>query len=94
MPQLVIPNTALESFLDTSDEWIRPRTGIEERHIHDGNLEALAADAARLAVENAGLAVADIDFLICSTVYNRFMTARPVLCDPGDDRCGVPLPRC
>ena len=74
VPQLVIPNTALESFLDTSDEWIRTRTGIEERHIHDGNLEALAADAARLAVENAGLAMADIDFLICSTVYNRFMT--------------------
>lgn len=41
VPQLVIPNTALESFLDTSDEWIRTRTGIEERHIHDGNLEAL-----------------------------------------------------
>ena len=74
VPQLVIPNTARESFLDTSDEWIRTRTGIEDRHIHDGNLEALAADAARLAVENAGLAMADIDFLICSTVYNRFMT--------------------
>ena len=37
-PELVVKNTELESFLDTSDEWIRTRTGIEERHIHDGNL--------------------------------------------------------
>ena len=72
-PELVVKNTELESFLDTSDEWIRTRTGIEERHIHDGNLEGLAAEAARRAVENAGLSISDIDFLICSTVYNRFM---------------------
>lgn len=74
IPELLIKNTELESFLDTSDEWIRTRTGIEERRIHDGNLEGLAADAARRAIQNAGLAVADIDFIICSTVYNRFMT--------------------
>lgn len=72
-PELVVKNTELESFLDTSDEWIRTRTGIEERHIHDGNLEGLAAEAARRAVENAGLSISDIDFLICSSVYNRFM---------------------
>ena len=73
-PELIIKNTELERFLDTSDEWIRTRTGIEERRIHDGNLEGLAAEAARRAMENAGLSVSDIDFFICSTVYNRFMT--------------------
>ena len=74
IPELLIKNTELERFLDTSDEWIRTRTGIEERRIHSGNLEELAAEAARRAIANAGLAVTDIDFLICSTVYNRFMT--------------------
>lgn len=74
IPELLIKNTELESFLDTSDEWIRTRTGIEERRIHDGNLEGLAASAAQHAIQNAGLSPADIDFIICSTVYNRFMT--------------------
>ncbi len=74
IPELLIKNTELERFLDTSDEWIRTRTGIEERRVHSGNLEGLAAEAARRAISDAGLTIADIDFLICSTVYNRFMT--------------------
>jgi 3-oxoacyl-[acyl-carrier-protein] synthase-3 len=74
VPELVIQNQELEGFLETSDEWIRTRTGITERHIHDGRLEELAASAARAAIDSARLSPADIDLILCSTVYNQFMT--------------------
>jgi len=65
----------LSEFLDTSDEWIRPRTGIGSRHvISDENIEDLGADAAVKALENAGLNPSDIDYFVCSNVVTEYMT--------------------
>jgi 3-oxoacyl-[acyl-carrier-protein] synthase-3 len=69
LPEKILTNFDLEKMVDTSDEWIRSRTGIEERHIA-GDHEAtsdLAYHAAKAAIENAGLTPADIDFVLVGT---------------------------
>ena len=57
LPEKVLTNFDLEKMVETSDEWIRTRTGIEERHIaaDDEATSDLAYHAARAAIENAGL---------------------------------------
>ncbi len=69
LPERVVENAWFESFLDTSDEWIRARSGIERRHFaaEDQTTAELAARAARAALEDAGLAVSDIDAIIVAT---------------------------
>jgi len=75
LPKKVISNDDFAKFLDTSDEWIFPRTGIKTRHIiTDEHLEDLATEAAKKAIEDAGLSVDEIDFFICSNVVNEFVT--------------------
>jgi 3-oxoacyl-[acyl-carrier-protein] synthase-3 len=65
----------LEQFLDTSDEWIKTRTGMSERRvISSEKLEDLATKAAIQAIEDAGLTPADIDYIICSNVVNEYIT--------------------
>lgn len=74
-PSTVVTNAMLEKFLDTSDEWIKTRTGMSERRvISSEKLEDLAAEAARKAIENAGLKAEDIDYIICSNVVNEYIT--------------------
>lgn len=74
-PSLVVTNSMLENFLDTSDEWIVTRTGIHERRvISSENLEDLASTAAGKAMENAGVTPEQIDFIICSNVVNEYVT--------------------
>src|SRR5690606_13190903 len=65
LPERVLTNFDLEKMVETSDEWIRTRTGIERRHIAaDGEATSdLAAHAARAAIADAGLTPSDIDFL-------------------------------
>ncbi|WP_128254205.1 beta-ketoacyl-ACP synthase III [Falsirhodobacter deserti] len=69
LPERVVPNSEFEARIDTSDEWIRSRTGIERRHIvAEGQTTTdIAARAARAALADAGLTVADIDALIVAT---------------------------
>ena len=69
LPERVVPNAHFESWLDTSDEWIRARTGIERRHFAaEGQTTSdLATRAARAALDNAGLGPEDIDGLIVAT---------------------------
>ena len=69
LPDRVVPNAEFEATLDTSDEWIVSRTGIERRHFAaEGQTTSdLAARAARAALADAGLAVDDIDALIVAT---------------------------
>ena len=57
LPEKILTNFDLEKMVDTSDEWIRSRTGIEERHIagDDEATSDLAYHAAKAAIENAGL---------------------------------------
>jgi len=75
IPNRTVSNDELSTFLDTSDEWIYPRTGIRSRHvISSEHIEDLAADAARKALADAGLAPSDIDLFLCSNVVNEYMT--------------------
>lgn len=69
LPERVLTNHELESMVDTTDEWIRDRTGIERRHIaaDDQTTADLAEGAARVALEAAGLTPADVDFIVVGT---------------------------
>lgn len=68
-PDTVITNVDLESHVDTSDEWIRTRTGISERHVlqHGEQLRTLEEKAAKKALDMAGLDAKDIDLVLCCT---------------------------
>ncbi|WP_323783046.1 beta-ketoacyl-ACP synthase III [Thalassovita sp.] len=69
LPERVVPNSEFEKSLDTSDEWIRTRSGIERRHFAaEGETTSdLAVNAARAALKNAGLQPDDIDAIIVAT---------------------------
>ena len=75
LPAHTLTNDDLSKFLDTSDEWIRTHTGIRSRQvITDETLLQLAARAANAALENAGLAAADIDYILASSVLPDTIT--------------------
>ena len=75
LPKKVVTNEMLSQFLDTSDEWIRTRTGVKSRHvISDERLEDMAIEAARKALDDAEVAVSELDFIICSNVVNEYIT--------------------
>ena len=69
LPERVMTNEEITQKVDTSDEWIRERTGIRERHVAaDGELTSdLAVHAARRALEDAKLTPQDIDLIILAT---------------------------
>ena len=69
LPEKVLTNKDLESIVDTSDEWIRTRTGIEQRHIAaEGQMASdLALEASRKAIEAANIQAKDIDLIIVAT---------------------------
>jgi 3-oxoacyl-[acyl-carrier-protein] synthase III len=69
LPERVVTNQELQSRIETSDEWIVSRTGIEARHVAaDGELTSdLALHAARAAMESAGVTAEDIDLIIVAT---------------------------
>ncbi|PTM81988.1 3-oxoacyl-[acyl-carrier-protein] synthase III [Cereibacter johrii] len=69
LPDRVVPNSELEAIVETTDEWIRTRSGIERRHFAaEGQTTSdLAARAARAALADAGLQPDDIDTLIVAT---------------------------
>lgn len=75
LPRKVVTNDMLSQFLDTSDEWIRTRTGVLSRHvISDEKLEDMAVEAAEKALKDAGMTAEDMDFIICSNVVNEYVT--------------------
>lgn len=69
LPERIVPNSEFEKSLDTSDEWIRTRSGIERRHFAaEGETTSdLAAHAARAALADAGMVADDIDAIIVAT---------------------------
>ncbi len=86
LPETVVTNHDLEKLMDTSDAWIRERTGIRERRYFKPGTDTvanMAARAARMALANAGLQPADVDFIV-------FATITPDYYFPG---CGVLLQR-
>lgn len=70
VPDQIITNLDLEKKMDTSDEWIRTRTGIEERHIAQDDIGTsdMAYEAALKALENAGISGEELDMILVATV--------------------------
>jgi len=70
IPEATVDNDALAQVMDTSDEWIRVRTGIAKRQYAapDQATSDLAVPAARQAIDSAGLQPADIDYLVVATM--------------------------
>lgn len=86
LPSNVVTNNDLLKYMETSDEWIQERTGIKERRYADRTGETtttMGVEAAKIAIERAGISAADIDFII-------FATLSPDYYFPG---CGVLLQR-
>jgi len=85
VPERVVTNDELADFVDTSDQWIRERTGIRERRIagDDEALTDIALPAARAALADAGVEAGEIDFLVCATVTPDMMfpTSAALLAD-------------
>ncbi|GGK14267.1 3-oxoacyl-[acyl-carrier-protein] synthase 3 [Caldalkalibacillus thermarum] len=70
LPEKVLTNQDLEKMVDTSDEWIRTRTGIRERRIADENMASsdLAYEASVKALQHAGISADELDMIIVATV--------------------------
>ena len=86
VPANVVTNNDLLKYMDTSDEWIQERTGIKERrfaHRTEETTTTMGVEAARIAIERAGITPQDIDFIV-------FATLSPDYYFPG---CGVLLQR-
>jgi 3-oxoacyl-[acyl-carrier-protein] synthase-3 len=69
LPKKVLTNFDLEKMVDTNDEWIRTRTGVERRHAvaDDETTSDMCVEAAKVAVEDAGIDVTDIDMVLVGT---------------------------
>ena len=69
LPERVVPNSEFEATLDTSDEWIKSRSGIERRHFaaEGGTTSDLATKAAKNALADAGLTANDLDAIVLAT---------------------------
>ncbi len=86
VPETVVTNNDLTKYMDTSDEWIRERTGIQERRYatkHEETTTTMGAKAAAIAIERAGISREEVDFII-------FATLSPDYYFPG---CGVLVQR-
>lgn len=70
LPEKILTNADLEKFVETTDEWITSRTGIKERRIaaDDQSTSDLATEAAKRAMEDAGVTADEIDLIIVGTV--------------------------
>jgi len=70
LPEKIVTNHDLEKIMDTSDEWIRTRTGIEERRIaaNDVDTSDMAFAAAQKAIHDAGITAEEIDLILVATV--------------------------
>lgn len=86
VPERVVTNEELTHLMDTSDQWIQERTGIKERRYakkFEETTATMGAEAAKIAIERAGITPADVDFVI-------FATLSPDYFFPG---CGVLVQR-
>ncbi len=69
LPERIMTNKDLEKIVDTSDEWIRTRTGVERRHVcaEDQTTSEMCIEAAKVAMADAGVGPEDIDMVITGT---------------------------
>ncbi len=75
MPEEVLDNDHFSAYLDTTDEWIRARTGIRERRrsSEEETTSVLATKAAEQALEDAGMDALDIDLIVCATATPDYL---------------------
>jgi len=86
VPQNIVTNNDLLQYMETSDEWIQERTGIKERryaHRTEETTTTMGVEAAKIAIERAGITNDDVDFIIFATICPDYYF-------PG---CGVLLQR-
>lgn len=86
VPEDIMTNADLEKIVDTTDEWIRSRTGIEQRHILKGEglgTSDMAVEAVNQLLAKRGIKAEDIDLLICATVTPDmvFPATANIICD-------------
>ncbi len=75
LPATVVTNDDLSKIMDTSDEWISSRTGIKERHlVKEETTASMSAEAAKRAMDNAGVAAEEIDLIIVGTLSADYVT--------------------
>lgn len=75
LPKTVVTNDDLSKIMDTSDEWISSRTGIKERHLaKEETTASMSTEAAKRAIENAGVTAEEIDLIIVGTVSADYVT--------------------
>jgi 3-oxoacyl-[acyl-carrier-protein] synthase-3 len=69
LPEKILTNADLEKMVDTTDEWIRTRTGVERRHVvaPDETTSDMCVEAAKVAMADAGVEPADIDMVVIGT---------------------------
>lgn len=74
-PARCVTNDEMAKLVDTTDEWIRSRTGVCERRVlTDESLGDIAYDAAVRALEDAGVTPGELDLIVCATIRNDFIT--------------------
>lgn len=74
VPEHFLDNNDLSRMVDTSDEWIRERTGVVRRHIiEDDTTVSMAVKASRIALENGGVAPEELDLILVSTFTSEVM---------------------
>ena len=75
LPATIVTNDDLSKIMDTSDEWISSRTGIRERHlVKEETTAGMSAEAARRAMEDAGVTAEEIDLIIVGTLSADHVT--------------------
>lgn len=74
LPKKIVSNDDLAQVMDTSDEWIRTRTGIETRHIAvEETTTSMAVEAAKKAIEEAKISIDELDLIIAATVSSDYI---------------------
>lgn len=81
-PAHILTNADLEKMVDTNDEWIKKRTGIEERRIASSEEDTsdLGVKAALVAIERAGIDKSEIDMIICATLSPDYLCMPSTAC--------------
>ena len=75
LPEHIVTNDDLAKIVDTSDEWIVSRTGIRKRHIaKEETTASMSAEAAKKALEQAGLSSKEVDLIIVGTITGDYVT--------------------
>lgn len=74
LPKKIVTNDDLAKMMDTSDEWIRSRTGIGSRHIAvEETTTSMSVEAAKKALDDAGVGIEEIDMIIAATVSSDYV---------------------